>query len=456
MADTEHEPLEPTEPSESTEPVVEVTEPAPTEPTAPTEPAAPEAPVQPAGDRELDVVLFGATGFVGKLVARYLAEHAPADLRVGLAGRSLQRLESARAGLGPAAQSWPLVVADAADADAVGRVAQAARVVATTVGPYAKYGLPLVRACAAAGTDYVDLTGEVLFVRDSMAAAHDVAARTGARIVHSCGFDSIPSDLGVLSLHEQVRADGAGELTDTTLVVKAARGGFSGGTIDSLRNQVDVVRTDPSLAEHVADPYAMSPDRAAEPQLGEEADQAFVRRDPEVGGWTAPFVMAQYNTRIVRRSNALQGWAYGRTLRYREVIGCGDSVVSPGAALAIAGGTWGAAAGLMFGPARWVLDRVLPSPGSGPSERAQRNGYFRMEVHTRTTTGRRYVCTVAAQGDPGYAATAMMMGESALCLALDRAQLPAAAGVLTPASAMGTALLDRLRRAGMTFDVASR
>ncbi|MGO9295875.1 MAG: saccharopine dehydrogenase family protein [Streptosporangiaceae bacterium] len=184
-----------------------------------------------SADRELDVVVFGATGFVGRLVAGYLADHAPDGVRVGLAGRSAQRLAEIRARLGAAA--WPLLVADSADPASVVALARAARVVATTAGPYRRQGLPLVEACASAGTDYADLSGEVLFIRESIDRYHDVATGTGTRIVHCCGFDSIPSDLGVLLLHHAARADDAGYLEDTALVVTALKGGVSGGTLAS-------------------------------------------------------------------------------------------------------------------------------------------------------------------------------------------------------------------------------
>src|SRR5688500_18899903 len=190
--------------------------------------------------RDLDIVVFGATGFVGQLVSRHLAEHAPTDVRIGLAGRSADRLAAGRADLGPRAAAWPLLVADTRNPASLAALAEATRVVATTVGPYARYGLPLVEACARAGTDYADLTGEVLFVRDSIDGYEQASSASGARIVHACGFDSIPSDLAVLLLHEQAQADGAGELEDTTLLVRSMRGGVSGVTIDSLRTQVDV------------------------------------------------------------------------------------------------------------------------------------------------------------------------------------------------------------------------
>ncbi len=332
------------------------------------------------------------------------------------------------------------------------RLAESTRVVATTVGPYAKYGLPLVEACARAGTDYADLTGEVLFVRDCAERFHELATSTGARIVHACGFDSIPSDLGVLQLAERATADGEGELTETTFTLVAMKGGVSGGTIDSARNQVDVMRSDKAVRAVVADPYSLSPDRAAEPDLGDEADTVFgvERRD---GVWTGPFVMAPFNTRIVRRSNALTGWAYGRRFRYREVMGFGRSLVAPVLAGATAVGTAAVMGGLALPPTRLLLDRLLPKPGQGPGEKARESGHFRAEVTTTTTTGARYRSVVAAKGDPGYAATAVMQGQAALCLALDRDALPDRAGVLTPATAMGRALVDRLRDAGFTMAV---
>jgi short subunit dehydrogenase-like uncharacterized protein len=404
-----------------------------------------------SGDRELDVVLFGATGFAGRLVAGYLAGHAPAGVRIGLAGRSQRRLADVRAGLGAAASAWPLLVTDSADPVSLAALARAARVVVTTVGPYRAHGLALVQACAEAGTDYADLTGEVLFIRDSIDRCHDVAAATGARIVHCCGFDSVPSDLGVLLLHLAARADDAGDLQDTTLVVTALRGGVSGGTLASMTGQQAEVRASTQRRKVVGDPYALSPDRTAEPELGDERDLDWVKYDRELRMWTGPFAMAGINTRVVRRSNALQGWAYGRLFRYREVTGFGASPAAPLLAATASTALKAAEAGLAFAPSRTLLSRLLPAPGQGPGEKTRRTGYFRIQVHTRTSAGARYLATIAAQGDPGYAATSVMLGETALCLALDRDQLPGHAGVLTPATAMGAALADRLRSAGQTL-----
>ncbi|HET8683568.1 MAG TPA: enoyl-ACP reductase, partial [Micromonosporaceae bacterium] len=300
-------------------------------------------------------------------------------------------------------------------------------------------------------TDYADLTGEVLFVRDSIDRYHDLALRTEARIVHCCGVDSVPSDLGVLLLYQAAFADGAGELTDTTLVVRAFKGGFSGGTLASGKAQLDEVRASRHRRKVVADPYALSPQRDAEPQIGDERDLTRVTHDAALGIWTGPFLMAGINTRVVRRSNALQGWAYGRRFRYREVTGFGAGPAARLRATTTSAGLAALQAGLAFRPSRALLDRVLPAPGEGPSEKTRRAGFFRMDIHAGTTTGARYIGRVSGQGDPGYAATSVMFGETALCLALDRDRLPEVAGVLTPATALGSALVDRLQAAGQTL-----
>ena len=402
--------------------------------------------------RTHDVVVFGATGFVGRLVAGYLAEHAPEGTRIALAGRSERRLEDVRAGLPARARDWPVVVADAADPASLRALAESTTVVASAVGPYLRYGLPLVEACAAAGTHYADLTGEVLFVRRAIDAADTRARETGARIVTACGYDSIPSDLGVHLLHRRATADAAGGLLDTTLHARS-KGGLSGGTIDSSRAQLEAVAEDQALRKVLFDAYALSPDRAAEPDLGTERDIRSVFVDAQTGDWVGPFVMAGFNTRIVRRSNALLDHAYGRRFRYREVSAYGRGPRGRRRATLFTVLLGLAFAGIANPRTRPLVDRLAPSPGEGPSEEARRSGWFAMKIRTTTETGRGYVATVAAQGDPGYAATAVMLGESALCLALDGPALPAAAGVLTPATAMGDALVERLRAQGFTMTV---
>ncbi|MHA7283089.1 saccharopine dehydrogenase family protein [Arthrobacter sp. TMS2-4] len=401
--------------------------------------------------RAHDLVLYGATGFVGELIAAYLATHAPVDLRIALAGRSTARLEAVRSRLPAAARTWPLVEADSEDAGSLAAMATSTRVLFTTVGPYAKYGLPVVEACARAGTHYGDLTGEVLFVREAIDRCDALARTSGTRIVHSCGYDSVPSDLAVLLLHQAAEADGAGDLTEVQLVA-TAKGGISGGTLDSMRGQLDGMRSTPALRSLVADPYALSPDRTQEPDTKQPADMAFVGRS-ESGLWTAPFIMAAANTRIVRRSNALQGWAYGRSLRYGEVMGVARGPVGAVLAAATTLGLGAFAGAMAFRPTRRLLDRVLPAPGTGPSAGTRRNGWFRSQVTAHTEKGHRYRAVAAGPGDPGYAATAVMAGETALALALDGDRLPPRSGSLTPATALGEVLVERLRAAGHTYEV---
>ncbi|NYV76711.1 trans-acting enoyl reductase family protein, partial [Streptomyces sp. UH6] len=281
--------------------------------------------------REFDLVLFGATGFVGALTAEYLVRAAPAGTRIAVAGRSPEKLEALLRRLGHGAAGWRTIVVDAGTPDALAAMAARTTVVVTTVGPYARYGLPLAEACARAGTHYADLTGEPLFVRDCVDRFHRIAADSGAKIVNSCGFDSVPSDLNAYLLHRRLAEDGAGRMTDTTLVA-ALKGGMSGGTVDSGITQMAAVAADPALARVVADPYALSPDRDREPDLGAQPDHALRRAgtvDPGLSGWVTTFIMASHNTRIVRRSAALLDWAYGRDFRYREVMYTGRSPVAP-------------------------------------------------------------------------------------------------------------------------------
>jgi short subunit dehydrogenase-like uncharacterized protein len=410
-----------------------------------------------ATPREFDIVLYGATGFVGKLTAEYLAR-AGGDARIALAGRSTERLLAVRKTLGESAQSWSVVAADAGLPSTLKDMATRTRVVVTTVGPYMRYGLPLVAACAAAGTDYADLTGEPPFVRESIDLYHKQAVDAGARIVHACGFDSIPSDLSVYALYRAALEDSAGELGDTDFVVRSLSGGLSGGTIASMLEILRAVSTDPDLRRQFADPYTLSTDRGAEPELGPQPDLPWRRGRqiaPELTGlWTAGFMMAPTNTRIVRRSNALLDWAYGRQFRYSENMSMGSSAAAPVASAVLSG-----VGNLMTGLGsryfrllpRGLVDRVVPKPGTGPSAAAQERGYYRIETYTTTTTGARYVARIEQRGDPGYKATSVLLGECGLALATDRDKLSDLHGVLTPAAAMGDALLARFPAAGVSL-----
>ena len=407
---------------------------------------------------ELDVVLFGATGFVGALTAAHLAE-AAGDARVALAGRSEARLTELRAGLGPGARDWELVAVDASDSDGLQRLAARTRVLASTVGPYAVLGREVVLAAARQGTHYADLTGEASFLAWSLATAAGPAAESGARIVHSCGFDSIPSDLAVWLLTEQAVRDGSGRLTEATLVVRSLRGGLSGGTIDSLRQEVIAAASNREVRQVLRDPYSALPTGTPRPGAGRTGLSPRLRRllpverDSRTGRWLGPFVMAGYNTRIVRLSRALAGHPDPAGLPYRELSDVGAGPAGPVRAIGMGLGLAAVTAGLAWGPSRALIDRVLPRPGEGPDADQRAAGHFRMEITASTSSGARYLATVAADRDPGYNGTAVMLGQSALSLATDGDALPQRAGVLTPSTALGGPLVERLRGQGFTLAV---
>jgi short subunit dehydrogenase-like uncharacterized protein len=396
--------------------------------------------------RELDLVLFGATGFTGRLTAEYLAGVHP-TLRWALGGRSRDKLERVRGELGLG--ELPILVGDSLDAAAMLAIARRARVVCTTVGPYGRWGSALVAACAEAGTSYCDLAGETDWVRAMIDAHQARAVATGARIVPSCGFDSIPSDLGVFLLGEHFAAGGR-RLAQARLRVRTMKGAASGGTIASALGIAERMH-DPAVRRVLADPYALNPDGERSGPDRNEPIQP--RRDAATGHWLGPFVMAAANTRVVRRSNALLGFPWGRDFRYEEVVDSGPGAKGFAAATTLSAGLVGFLAMTAAAPTRKLVARFVPQPGSGPDQHTREHGRFRIEIDGRGDDGSTARMLVAADRDPGYGATAIMLGQSALCLALDT--LPPRAGFLTPSTAMGAALASRLRAADIRFEVAA-
>lgn len=393
-----------------------------------------------SGGRQFDVALYGATGFVGRLTARHL--RAAGRVRVALAGRDRHELDALRDDLGV---DWPVIVTDLHDQRSVAALARSTVALASTVG---HHSLPLVLACAEAGTSYADLSGEVPFVCRSIAAAHDVARTTNARIVHGCGVNAVPSDLTTFLLARQALADEQGDLTDTTLIVESFKGGFSRGNLDSNQAQQAALRADPALRAAVADPWVLAGEAAA--AVARDTDPIRVFRDDLTGRWLAPGLGGSFNSRLVRRSAVLNAIPYGRDFHYREGMGVGTSPLARVEAEALARGLALVELALTSRPARPVMQRLLP-PGSGPSVRSQRNGRFRVSAHTRTSTSARYTADLAFAGDPGYSATSVMLGEAVLSLALDPVSSPG--GVLTPATAMGQSLVDRLIEQHFTITV---
>nr|HEX4315614.1 saccharopine dehydrogenase NADP-binding domain-containing protein [Kofleriaceae bacterium] len=393
--------------------------------------------------RDLDLVLFGATGYTGKLTADYLTQAAGREsLRWAIAGRNRDKLAAVRDELGDGGKSVELVVADAGDPAALAAMAKRARVVCSTTGPYAKYGSAVVAACADAGTHYCDLTGEVAWMRQMIDAHHARARDTGARIVHTCGFDSIPSDLGCY-LAQRAYIATYGRPAATVTGQFRFKGGFSGGTVASMVNMAEEMRRDPSLRKLIGNPYALDPDPSVK-RDHTPRDVRAPKRDQRTGRYLTTFVMASCNTRVVRRSHALAGFPWGDGFRYDEVMTTSNPVVAAGVNVALGGFVLALATPVL----RDVVVGQLPQPGTGPSPAQRTSGFWRAELVATGPMGE-LVYEAGDHFDPGYGSTARMLGEAALCLAKDKLTSPG--GVQTPSIAMGDALAERLRSAGLTF-----
>lgn len=390
--------------------------------------------------REFDLVLLGATGFTGRLVADYLAASADKP-RWAIAGRSQAKLEAL--GL-----KVPTLVVDILDRPAVDAVVKRTKVACTTAGPYAKYGSTLVAACADAGTNYCDLTGEPQWMRRMIDQHHERARATGAHIVHTCGFDSIPSDIGTWAVQQEFHTRFGRYASKVTAAFGETSGGLSGGTIASAMETAREADEDRAVRKVLGNPYGLDPEPSAPRPAA--PDEKGITWEPHLGMFTVPFVMAQINTRVVRRAHALTGFPWGSDFVYREVMS------TPGSArgLAMAAGFLGGMAGLAFAMKRprlrSMLAKRVPQPGEGPSRQTRERGHWKVRyVAEGGGDNLRYLASDDA--DPGYGSTAKMLGESALCLAFDQLGAP---GVTTPSAAMGQRLLDRLRRAGLTFQAA--
>lgn len=394
--------------------------------------------------RPYDLVLFGATGFTGALVAQELAAspEVKAGLRWAIAGRNRDKLTAIAATCGGPA----IEVVDATDAQALATLAAKTTAIITTVGPYLRHGVPLAAACAAAGTHYCDLTGEPPFILKSIQQNHATATSTGARIVHCCGFDSIPSDLGTLLLQQTALAHG-GACDVVRFTLMRAAGGVSGGTAHSLLAVMEAAASDPALAKGMRDAYLLTPGGVRGPDRG---DFFGVKFDDDVNGYVGPFFMAAINTRVVRRSHHLLGMPWGNSFSYNEQHRFGRGLKGQLAARAVQASMIAVLASAATSTGRSLLAKVLPVQGAGPNEATREAGHFTCHLHGhRKSDGAHFRVVVQGHKDPGYGGTAIMLAQAGLCLARDA--LTSSGGVTTPAAAMGTALIERLRTAGMTF-----
>jgi len=403
-------------------------------------------------EKKYDVVVWGATGFTGRLVAEYLKKTygIGKGLKWAVAGRNMTKLKTIHDELD--LEGVDIIVADSSQRGSLDAMTSQSRVICTTVGPYALYGSELVASCVDHQCHYCDLAGEVQWIRKMIDAHHEEASAKGVKIVNCCGFDSIPSDMGVYYLQKMAKAKTGNHCDEIRFRLKAAKGGFSGGTYASLSNVMEEASKDKSVWKVLTNPYGLNPDPSFKGPDGKDLQTVLFEK--ETNSWITPFVMAAINTKIVRRSHALSDYPYGKEFQYDEAIMTGKDfkgrMKATGNALSL-GVMMLAKPGSFF---KGVLDKFLPKPGEGPNKKAREEGFFSARLFGFNNGEHIIVGSVKGDMDPGYGSTSKMIGECAVCLAHDGDNGITNGGVLTPSTAMGDAILDRLQeKAGLTFTV---
>lgn len=385
--------------------------------------------------REFDVVIFGATGFTGKLVAEYFQSQYGSDdsVKWAVAGRNEAKLNNVKGELG-ISDAVATIIADGDDTDALAALTQRTRVVLTTVGPYQLYGEKLLSACVDNGTGYVDLCGEPAWMHQMIGKYQAKAKQTGANIVFSCGFDSVPFDLGVYFLQQHAKQQ-AGEVIEYVKGrVRKMQGTFSGGTAASLKATMVAARKDKSIMAALINPFSLADNSHSQPQP--DGNKPYY--DDTLGSWVAPFIMAAINTKNVHRSNYLNNYAYGKSFQYDEMM-----ITGPGEK--------GEAVAKHVAQDKSLASDDGPKPGEGPSKEERENGFYDVLFTGSTSSGEMLAVSVKGDKDPGYGSTSKMISESALCLCKD---VSLNGGFYTPAAALGNKLIDRLtQKAGLTFTI---
>lgn len=405
--------------------------------------------------KKYDVIVWGATGFTGKWVAKHLFDTYGVDdkkLRWAIAGRSADKLKAVAEFMGDADLSIDQLLANSDDEASLIELTNQTKAIISTVGPYAYYGSLLVKVCAENGTHYVDLTGEVPWMREMIDAHEAAAQKSGAKIVHSCGFDSVPSDMGVYYTQKMATKKFGQPLQKINYNLMKMKGGISGGTIASMMNVVKLAVKDKKIRKILANPYALNPDKAFRgPDRGDQKNAQF---SAEIDKWTAPFVMASINTRIVRRSNALMNFTYGEGFQYKEVMATAKGAKGYATAKAIAAGVKAVMVTSVTNIGRKFLGLFLPAQGEGPKVDVDNPGFYHIQFNGYTADGQAFISKLIGDGDPGYGSTSKMLAEAAVCLALD--ELTTEGGFWTSASALGDAYLERLQtNGGLSFEIVN-
>lgn len=406
-------------------------------------------------NKKFDIVIFGATSFVGKILCNYLVnEYTEPNLTWAMAARSETKLKELKTSLGENAAAIPLVIADSADEQALQSMCEKTELVISTVGPYALYGELLVKICCQLGTDYCDLTGEPQWISRMISRYEDDAKRSGARIVNCCGFDSIPSDLGVKFLQDHAQQHFGSYCDQVKLRVKVLKGGASGGTIASGLNLYKEASADPEIRKEMRDPYSLCP---AEHAFTERQHNVSVEFDEDYDSWAGPFIMASINTRVVLRSNALVDGYYAENFKYDEAMLTSSGKKGEKTAKRLSTSTKASMVMMAFAPMRWLATRFfLPSPGEGPTPEQQLKGCYDLRLLGRTQQGERVRVKVTGDRDPGYGSTAKMLAQAGISLRRDVDEGEVGGGFWTPATVFSDKLITRLvDYAGMGFELES-
>jgi short subunit dehydrogenase-like uncharacterized protein len=408
---------------------------------------------------EYDLVIMGATGFTGKLVVEYLIENYGVEneeFTWAIAGRDINKLERLRSSfkyIDSNSNKIPRLVVDSHDTNSLDKMTSISRLVISTVGPYLKFGEALVESCVKNGTHYCDLTGEVPFIRKSIDAFDIKAKKNNCRIVHSCGFDSVPSDIGVLLLQMDSLKRFDKPCDEVNLYVRSIRGGLSGGTIDSMISIFKYMGSNPGHRKLLKSPFSLNPRESLKNNTWQPILKS-VKWDDDIQRWLCPFIMAGFNSRIVMRTNAITDYRYGIDFKYSEVSSYKKGLSGFLKAVVMFIGLVLIQISLKVRPLLWFLRKFfLPSPGEGPSKEIRDNGFFKLDIIGSMDNIKKIRFTVTGEGDPGYSATAKMITESALSILLNQDRIPKVSGVLTPAAGIGVVLAERLNDKGFNFSI---
>ena len=399
--------------------------------------------------RKYDLIIWGATSFTGKLVTEYLFnKYGSSKIKWAIAGRNLDKLKKIRSEV--ADEKIPMFIADSFDEESLSKFVKKTKVVCSTVGPYSLYGTKLVKLCVENNTNYCDITGEAHWIRNLIDQFHEEAKSKKIKIVNSCGFDSIPSDMGVYFIQNEIKKTYKNYANFIKMRVAGVRGGISGGTYVSINNLLKEAYSNKKIFRVLNNPYGLNPKNKMEGM--DKKDLRKIIFDKESNSWIYPFIMAGINTKVVRRSHALTNFQYGKDFRYEEAMMSGKGI--SGLLKAILAVFPLAMIGLNPNSfLKKIVNSYMPKPGEGPGLEKRKNGFYNLRFYVTIDERRKAFAKVVGDNDPGYGSTSKMLAESALCLAFDK--LPENYGVLTPSIAMGKQLLERLRNnAGLNFQIS--